>query len=428
MDNIVNKVLPFVDKFQSNIYVSSLMEGMMNAMPVIIAGVVFQVIYSFPIPAWQEFLMSIGLYELLGTVVTICNMSALFFVFAIGRAIGIKKGIDGFTTGMASLLSFLIITPLTVNEAGSTAIETGWFSAQGIFAAIIVAMTAASLYALCINKKIVITMPDSVPAFVSKSFEGIPAALITIVPFVIVRGIFGATSYGSFSQFIYATLQAPLVGLGNSFPAHLIAVLVTCILWWFGIHGTLVTFSVMMAVWQPPMIENIAAAAAGEPIPYVLSYVTIFYILHMFGGPGALFGLSIDMALFSKSERFKAQSKLALVTNGVFNIIEPNIFGIPIVLNPVLLIPYLGLPIILYVAYYLLASAGIVGIPTIHIPFITPAPIGGFLVGGGVSLGIFTLLGLVLSCVVYYPFLKILDAQALKKEQEAKELEEAAAA
>lgn len=261
-------------------------------------------------------------------------------------------------------------------------------------------------------------MPEAVPEFVAKSFEGIPAALITLIPFVVIRGVFGATSYGSFSQFIYSIVQTPLVGLGNSLPAHLLAILIACFLWWLGIHGTLVVFSVMMAVWQPPMIENITAAAAGQPIPNILSLLSIMLVLQFMGGPGCLFGLYVDMALFSKSERYKAQSKLSLMS-GVFNIIEPTVYGLPVVLNPILLIPYLGLPVLIYVAYYLLATAGIIGIPSVGLTMmVVPGPIAGFLLGGGVSLGIFTIVALVLTCLVYYPFFKVLDAQALRQEKE----------
>ncbi|NMC29208.1 MAG: PTS sugar transporter subunit IIC [Pelolinea sp.] len=416
MDHFINKILPVVDKFQNNLYVSSIMEGMMSSMPVLMASAVLQLIYSFPITAWTNFLTKTGLYGLFGTVVTICNMTALFIVFGIGRVVGNKKGIDGLNSGLASLLCFLIITPLTVDEAGGTLINTSWFSAQGIFTAIIVALVASSIYAFCVKKNIVIKLPEAVPGFVAKSFAGIPAALITVIPFIAVRGLFAATSYGSFSQFIYSIVQTPLVGLGNSLPAHLVAILIACFLWWLGIHGTLVVLSVMMAVWQPPMIENITAAAAGLPIPNVLSFLSIFLVLQFMGGPGCLFGLYVDMALFSKSQRYKAQSKLSLVS-GVFNIIEPTVYGLPIVLNPVLLIPYLGLPIVIYVAYYLLATAGIIGIPCVGLTMmVVPGPIAGFLLGGGVSLGIFTIAALILTCLVYYPFFKILDAQALKQE------------
>lgn len=102
----------------------------------------------------------------------------------------------------------------------------------------------------------------------------------------------------------------------------------------------------------------------------------------------------------------------------MFNIIEPVVYGLPIVMNSVLLVPFCGLPVVLYLAYYLLANAGIIGIPCVSLQVMCiPAPIAGFLLGGGVRLGLFCLACLAISCVVYYPFVKILDTQALKEEQ-----------
>lgn len=200
--SFVEKLMPAVGKMQENIYVSAITAGMMNAMPVLMASAIFQLVYSFPIPAWTNFLQSIGLYGLLTTVVNVCNLTALFIVFGIGRALGDKKGVDGVQCGLAALLCFLIITPLDVMETG-TYINTGSLGAQGIFTAIIVALVAPSLYAFCIRKNIVIKMPSAVPEFVSKSFSGIPASLITVVPFVAIRGLFSMTSWGSFTGFIY---------------------------------------------------------------------------------------------------------------------------------------------------------------------------------------------------------------------------------
>lgn len=306
--SFVEKLMPAVGKMQENIYVSAITAGMMNAMPVLMASTIFQLVYSFPIPAWTNFLQSIGLYGLLTTVVNVCNLTALFIVFGIGRALGDKKGVDGVQCGLAALLCFLIITPLDVMETG-TYINTGSLGAQGIFTAIIVALVAPSLYAFCIRKNIVIKMPSAVPEFVSKSFSGIPASLITVVPFVAIRGLFSMTSWGSFTGFIYQVVQTPLTALGNSLPAHLIAMFVCCFLWWCGMHGTMVVFGACMAIWTAPMIENLNAYNAGQPIPYVLSLMSFFMIVQFLGGPGCLFGLYLNLAFTTKSERYKATGK-----------------------------------------------------------------------------------------------------------------------
>ena len=145
-NKFLEKLMPAVDKMQNNDYISSITNGMMGAMPVLMASAVFQLIYSFPITPWTNFLQSIGLYGLLTTVVDICNLTALFIVFGIGRALGDKKGVDGVQCGLAALLCFLIVTPLDVLDTG-TYLNTSNLGAQGIFTAMIVALVAPTLYA-----------------------------------------------------------------------------------------------------------------------------------------------------------------------------------------------------------------------------------------------------------------------------------------
>lgn len=416
MDKVLGKVMPVVEKMQTNVFVSSITEGMMSAMPVMMASAIIQLIYSFPITAWTNLLQSIGLYDLLTTVVNICNLTALFIVFSIARVLGEKKELDGVQTGIAALLCFLIITPLDAIE-GVNYLNTSWLGAQGIFTAMLVGLVAPCLYGFCVKHNITIKLPDAVPGFVSKSLGSIPSALVTVLPFVILRGVFSVTAWGSFTGFIYAVIQTPLTSLGNSLPAHLIAVALCCLLWWCGVHGTLVVLGACMAIWTAPMIDNLAAFNAGQPIPYVLSFMTFFLVVQFMGGPGCLFGLYVNLAFFTKSERYKAQGKLSLVP-GLFNILEPTVYGLPVVMNPVLLVPFVGLPVVVYALYYILASIGIVGIPVVNLQvMVMPGPIAGFLLGGGISLGLFTLAALALSVVVYYPFVKILDRQALETEK-----------
>ncbi len=130
-----------------------------------------------------------------------------------------------------------------------------------------------------------------------------------------------------------------------------------------------------------------------------------------------MFGLYVNMAFLSKSERFKAQGKISLVP-GFFNIIEPTVYGMPVVLNPILLIPFVGLPLVVYLALYLCLKIGMVTTPVVSLAvMVMPGPIVGFLLGGGIGLGIFCILACVLSAVIYMPFFKILDRQAIKEEK-----------
>lgn len=406
-------------KIQNNLVVSSITQGMTSTMGVLIGSAIINVIINLPITAWTNFLSSVGLLDMLNQVVQIANCVGIFMAFGIGRTISQKMGasnpVDG---GIISLFCFLICTPLLITSGdygNSYMFDLSNLGAQAVITSMIIGVCAGALFTRMSNTKLKINLPDSVPPFVSKSFENIPSFLVTILPFIALRIIFGATTFGSFTTFINTTIQMPLLAVGNSLPGHLLLLTVCCLLWWMGMHGTLIVMPAMMVLTQASLIENITANASGFAAPNLLSFMTLMTVLQCIGGPGCLFGLCIDMAFFTKSSRYKIQGKLQLIP-GIFNVIEPAVYGLPIVLNFVLLIPFVLLPLLVYLLMYVCLNIGLFTTPLFMASSFLPAPIIGFLAGGGLGFGIFIVAMCLLSCVVYYPFVKILDAQALREE------------
>lgn len=423
---VQTKLMPVVSKMQSNTYISAITQGMMGAMPILMGAAIFQLIYSLPITPWQNLLQNCGLYGLLTTVTSICNLTAIYMVLAIGKTLGEKIGLGGWHGAFTSVVCFFMITPLTtIQEEGAWSptvlINTDFLGAQGIITAIIIALIAPTIFNFFLKKNWVINLPDSVPAFVADSFKSLPPSILTLLPFIVVRGLFSLTSYGDLTSFIYSVVQLPLTSVGNSFGGHLVIMIVCCLLWWCGVHGTLVIFPIINMLMQAPLLQNIEAVNSGNPAPYLLSIMTFFIILQFIGGPGCMFGLNADLAFFTKSQRYKAQGKLCLIP-GFFNIIEPTVYGLPVVLNPILLIPFLAAPIIIYTLMYICLNIGLFATPVVNIGImVMPGPIVGFLLGGGIGLGIFCIVACIISMVIYFPFVKVLDAQALKIEKENKE-------
>lgn len=408
-------LMKFAGKIQNNLVVSSITQGMMSTMGVLMAGAIINILVNLPIPGWSDILTSIGLLAPLQQVVNLLNMVAIFMAFGIGKTVAEKKGAENpVEAGILALMCLLIVTPISVVEEANF-ISMDILGAQGVITAMIVGIVSGLLYCKLSQTKLKIKMPDSVPPFVSQSFENLPALCVTVIPFIAIRMIFGATAAGSFTAWINSNLQGPLCAVGNTLGGHLILLFVCCFLWWLGMHGTLIIYPAIMVVLYPPLLENITAIMSGQAAPNLLSMMTLFLIIQAVGGPGCLFGLYIDMALFCKSERYKAQGKLQLVP-GLFNIIEPAVYGLPIVLNFVLLIPFILIPQIVYIVMYLLLKAGIIGTPIAMASSFLPGPILGFLAGGGIGFGIFILAACLFSCVAYYPFVKIIDAQQLKVE------------
>lgn len=423
MDNVMN----IANKVQNNRWLNCISGSFMKVMPALMGGAVFSLIQGLPLgDGYTSFLASSGLSTLLTVAVSFCNLTALFFIFALGYNLGEMKKQNAFQCGAVALLCLLLVTPLGATVMDSTGtpiavegvISTTYFGAQGIFTAIFVGLLSVSIYAFGYDHNWKIRMPESVPEMVSKPFEAIVPAFVTAAVFLAIRAGFAATTFGSLQSFIYAMVQTPLVGLGNSFGAMLLCIALTGVLWWLGIHGTVVVMTAMMVLWQEPAIENLNNYMAGLPVENIISLMFYFLIIQFVGGPGCMFGLTVDMALFSKSKQYKTMGKISLVP-GVFNIIEPIVFGYPIVLNPIMFIPFVFTPVIFAVIAYVLMQVGIVGIPGLNLAVMTiPGPVAGFILGGGISLGILIIVFCILSCIIYLPFFKLCDMQALKREQD----------
>ena len=408
--------MKFAGKFQNNLIVSSITQGMMSTMGVLMTSAIINILINLPIQSWKDLLTNTGIMAPLSQIVTILNMVGIFMVFGIGRSLADKKGANGVEAGVLALMCYLIVTPLMTDSNGANFISADLLGAQGVITAMLVGILSALLYCRMSKTKLKIKMPDSVPPFVSASFENIPGLVVTCIPFIIVRMIFNATTYGSFTGFINTAIQGPLTSVGNTFTGQLVLIVVACLLWWLGMHGTLIIYPAIMVVAYAPLLENINAVAAGQAAPHLLSMMTIFSVVQFIGGPGCLFGLYVDMAMFSKSERYKAQGKLQLVP-GLFNVIEPTVYGLPVVLNFTLLAPFVLLPVLVFVLQYLCLKAGLFTTPLTMASSFLPGPILGFLASGGIGFGVFICAMCLLSCVVYYPFVKIMDKQELENEK-----------
>lgn len=428
LDAVVERVAPVTTKIQENLYIKTIMSGFMGTMPVLMFGAICSLIVGFPNGAWTDWVKGNALGTALQAGVdATTNLLALYVVVSIGYQMGKALAKDPLATATVALMSFVLVTPFTSTAMDADGnpvpvagvLPTQWLGAQGIFSALIVGLVAARLYCWVVDRGWKIKMPESVPPAVSRPFESIIPALLVGALFLVVRALFTLTSYGHFGQFLYTLLGKPLGSLGNSFWAWVVIFLVVHVLWLLGIHGTVVAFSVLMAVLIGPATENQVAGTAGQPLPYMLTLTFGFAIMQWLGGPGNLFGLATNMALFAKSERYKAFGKLALGP-AFFNIIEPIIFGFPLVFNPLMAIPFILAPLVNLTLGYALMSTGIIGVPWVQLPtsvFTMPFVPGGFLLGAGVGFGIFMIVAYLISVAIYFPFFKIADRQELANER-----------
>jgi PTS system cellobiose-specific IIC component len=413
--SIQQKVQPAVNKISANRYLKAIMGGMMAALPATIIGSLATLLKTLPIAPYQSFITSNGIDKYLQLPVTFTtNILALIFVVCIAFSLAESFEEKGLSASVIALISFFIITPIqsTTNAYGQTVglIPMDWLGATGMFSGIIVALVSARLYVYIVKKGWTIKMPDSVPPFIKSSFASlIPGILITTL-FLIIAVIFEKTSYGSMHQFIYSILQVPLTHLGGSIWAMLLVAMIGQILWLFGIHGSMVVFSVMMPIWLTLDTAQLTAYSAGDKLPNVVGFS--FFCVYTFAGTAI--GLAILM-LRAKSERYKALGKLSIVP-AFFGITEPLIFGTPLVLNPIFAIPFVfGNVVSLLFAYIATISGIIPPLTGISTPTGTPIVIQG-LIAGNWRNAVFQFILLILWIAIWYPFFKIADNKACKEE------------
>ena len=298
--------------------------------------------------------------------------------------------------------------------------STSFFSYEGMFTALIVGLIAVALFARFTRSKFTIKMPGNVPQNVFDSFFSLIPISGVLLIFGAIRIALQSLGYVSLLQMISEVLIKPLLTVGTGLPAILIVILLQQILWFLGLHGFNIVWGVVSAFWLPIFLENVAKFAETQSFADIsIAPNTMTNVYAMIGGSGATFGLIIAMLIFTKKgEKEREVAKLALIP-GCFGINEPVIFGLPIVLNPLMFIPWVLVPMINAVIAYIVTSIGWV-VPLVVLNsgnepiFISTWVLGAF----HISPVILTLVLVVLDIVLYAPFV-ILNQKQERAEQAA---------
>ena len=327
------KLIPFSMKVSQNKYVQSIGQGSMGLMAIIMIGAVFNLLNTIPIEPYQNFLASTGIGDGLGAIYNASmNFMSLFMVFSVARAAARSFGYGELANENAflALMGYLILIPLTANEAGDSLGNMNYMGSRGTFLAFIVVIITTKINIAVVERNITIKMPSGVPENVTKNFTAIiPGALCAII-FCIIRVLFILTPYGNVVDAVYAVLQTPLSNITGSVPGFIILIICAQLLWFVGVHGSYTVLAVLFPIWFTYVGDNMAAAAAGQTIPHMWNISMYDFACN--GGCGCTLGLVIVMALFAKSKRYKSFSKLVLPV-GLFNINEPVVFAMPLMYN-----------------------------------------------------------------------------------------------
>ena len=410
MNTFKDKVLAGAIKVQNNVYMKAISNAMMGLMPIMMISSIASLINAIDISNTQQIMEQIGLKSLLTQInaMTI-DVISVYVAFLVGYKLAEHLNADQLNAGIMSLVSFLILSPIATFEE-TKVIEFSTLGSSGMFVAMFGGILGARIYILCVEKNLTIKMPDSVPPIVNKSFAAIVPGVIVSTIMGIIYVVIAATPYGTLTDMIYTWVQAPLTLLGANVFACMIIVAFIEFLWFFGIHGVLAVYPVLMLVFYQPMLDNLAAYSAGQPLPHLF---TIGFILNNRGARSFAVAL---LAIFScKSEQLKAVGKIGLIPS-MFGISEPIKFGIPQVMNIRMLIPLMVTPAVSVLSAYLLTIVGFLPYHNgVNIPTGFPIIFGGFLTNGWQGI-IAQLIQFVLCVLIYIPFMRWQDKAALAEE------------
>lgn len=426
LDDFLNgPLMGLASKLANNTIISSLMEGFIRTSPITLGIAFITIVGNFPIPAWTDWLASIGLAD---DVTAITNgatgVMTLYVIYSVAMSYGENLGLDtkARNAALISLASFIMIMPQTVStlveqegelvESSINALTLDYLGGQGLFVGMIIALVVTRAYAWLSAKNIQFKLPESVPPMVSDSLSPIFVVTIIFVAVFAVRVGMSLTPAGDLITFFINTINAPLLGLSTS-PLSIIVIQgLLSALWFFGIHNAVLQGP--LAVISLTMVTgNIQAFAQGDPLPFLTTSV-VYLGMQAAGFRGLYFLRMLKM----KSAKFRQLAKLCIVPS-IFNIDEPFMFGMPIVLNPMFAIPQCFTQIIAgFVTWGLTFVLPLSGYnPTLSLmPWTTPYFVK-FPLAGGIPLVIIMLVSFAIGYLMWTPFLKAADRKEFEAEQ-----------
>lgn len=424
---INEKLLPPILKFVNTKAITALRNGMLYTMPFSIVGSIFLLLANFPVQSIADWVTNSGLGEYFNQAYGASfAIMAFFAVMGIAYSYVKAEGYEGLPAGMIGLVIFLLTMESSVTDAETSVtianvIDKTWTGGQGMISAILVGLFVGWGYTWFLKRDIRIKLPEQVPTNVANSFTAlIPAAVLTTIAlgiYVFFDKVFQTTVV----EWIYTVIQSPMQGVTDSLGGALMLGFLVPFLWFFGVHGSTIVGGIMGPILQANSLVNTAILESGKALTLENGgHIVTQQFLDQFmtvTGAGMTIGIVLYMVAFARSAQFKQLGRLSLIP-AFFNINEPIIFATPIVMNPIMVLPFILTPMVSGVITYFALYTGIVPLFTaVQVPWTTPPIISGFLVGG-IRTAILQFVVLAIGFFIYYPFIRKVDSLNYKQETE----------
>ncbi|HBG1250931.1 TPA: PTS sugar transporter subunit IIC/EAL domain-containing protein [Clostridioides difficile] len=396
------------ENVEDNKILYSIKQGMILAIPAIMTGSTALVILNLPIKAYQEYLSSLFNGEVTN-ILNFINDSTLGIIsliilltisYSYGKIYGSKYTV---LVPIVAMCSFLVFSH--GNELNSY-IEI--FKTKWLFTSIIVSMTSSVLF---------VKLTESFVTNVKFHTEGADADFNMVVsakvPFIIVVFLFSIfrvimislIGSSNFQDIFYNLFSNVFNRMGTNLMSALLFIFLMHFMWFFGIHGSNVLDTVAKNLFENSMAININLVNNNQ-LPTEIFTKTFFDTMVLLGGCGSLLCLVIAIFLSEKRTNVRKLAKIASIP-ALFNINEMLVFGIPIVFNYIMFVPFVITPIILTITSYVAMSTGIVPCTVSAVEWTSPIFLSGYMSTGSIRGSLLQVFNLCVGVMIYIPFIKM---------------------
>ncbi|ELY4132740.1 PTS sugar transporter subunit IIC [Cronobacter turicensis] len=414
VDLIEQRLTPIANIITRNQHITAMRDGFALAMPFVIVGSLMVPLLFPPVTISSSSFFG-QLYQqlrpmLLPTFELTLGLVALIVAFGASASLAKQYQLPERLCGLTGCLSFLLF--IGFRDNGATNIFLG---GMGLFTALISSVYSIEIIRFFYNRGWCIRLPEEVPVMTRNGFQILIPLLVIMLSISVMNALMLQATGRILPQLISEALQ-PLIVASDTLTAVLISLFICNLLWFVGIHGALIVTGIMNPFWLTYLFENQRALAMGEAVlPHIyLQGFWDFYLL--IGGIGSTLPL-VFMAMHSRSRQLKSVGKIGLLPS-LFNINEPILFGFPIIMNPVFLLPFIFVPLINACIAWYLTQLGVLDRAVAMLPWSMPSPLGAaWSANGSWKNMCMCLFAIFNAWMLYRPFFKVHERQLMTLEK-----------
>jgi PTS system cellobiose-specific IIC component len=414
ISRLENGLMTVAGKLGQQPHLNAIRDGVISALPLILIGSLFMLVAQPPLPS-ETALTAYTAHHFVGQLLIgyqlLVGLVGLYVAFGVAHSLAKRYELDGLAAGLLSAAALLMVNGMQVAPVTKLkVIPLLNLGSSGLFVALILGLIVPEVQRLARKYQLEITMPEGVPPAVGRSFSALIPGLLVLIPLWAIVHLGGVDLFQVINNVLAARIMALCHSGTAGFVVMLVITLIDSFFWLIGVHAVAI-LAPLSFIW----LANITANSAGQ---HLLNTRESFQFFIWLGGSGATVMLPF-LLLRARSSSLRAVARIGLLPS-LFNINEPLIFGLPVMMNATLAIPFILAPLVALTTTVIATSRGLVPVPHLIVPWTLPAPIGAFLTtGGSWQAAALSALNILLSALIYWPFVRALDRKMAEQEGES---------